>query len=315
MKIKELAETMYVPGLEHVRRLEMLGKKLSGKTLNQKKQLLGKIVQTFGDCDIEDLSIKEVMQYLLDLDEERSSSWKNRYLQVFKSLYSEYNWKMQKPITVPDFPKFNSNTTQADVFSSEELKKLFDREIWQNDANFLLYYITVNCGLRLGEARGLRASQFLFDRHILIIDGFLRYDGTRTVFNKAGSLREQKQRVVFLPASVEKRVKSYIEENKLSGNDFLFVSNGKPFSPEFCERLFQKMLKKAGIEKEDRKLTPHSLRYTYITKMRRYVGVEVVQLLAGHTEAGMTDYYTKPLLEDMITKIEASREPVEKIFD
>ena len=58
MKIKELAETMYVPGLEHVRRLEMLGKKLSGKTLNQKKQLLGKIVQTFGDCDIEDLSIR-----------------------------------------------------------------------------------------------------------------------------------------------------------------------------------------------------------------------------------------------------------------
>ena len=315
MKIKELAKDMFMPETEHVRRLELLGKSLSEKTLNQKRQLLGKIVESFGEEELESVLIKDVVQHLLEMKEERSSSWKNRYLEVFKNLYDEYNWRMENSLPLPAFPRFSNSPRQADVFSSEELKRLFDKKIWRSEDEFLLYYLTVSCGLRLGEARGLKANQFLFDRHILLVDGFMRYDGTRTLFNKSGSLREKKQRVVFLPSDAEEEAKSYLKKKNLSGDDFLFVIKGKPVSQEFCERVFRRMLKSARIETKGRKLTPHSLRYTYVTKMRRYVGVEVVRLLAGHTADSMTDYYTKPMLDDMIQQIAASRESAEKLFD
>ncbi|MBR1723016.1 MAG: site-specific integrase, partial [Treponema sp.] len=252
MKIKELAKNMFLPESEHVRRLELLGKNLSEKTLNQKRQLLGKIVETFGEEELESVFIKDVVQHLLGMKEERSSSWKNRYLEVFKNLYDEYNWRMENSLPLPAFPRFSNSPRQADVFSSDELKRLFDKKIWRNEDEFLLFYITVSCGLRLGEARGLRANQFLFDRHILLVDGFMRYDGTRTLFNKSGSLREKKQRVVFLPQDVEEEAKAYLKKKNLSGDDFLFVINGKPVSQEFCERVFKRMLKKACIEKNGR---------------------------------------------------------------
>jgi hypothetical protein len=48
--------------------------------------------------------------------------------------------------------------------------------------------------------------------------------------------------------------------------------------------------------------------------MRRYANGEVVRLLAGHTTQEMTDYYTKPMIEDMIRQISDSKEAAEKLF-
>ena len=74
------------------------------------------------------------------------------------------------------------------------------------------------------------------------------------------------------------------------------------------------MISKAAIEVGSRKLTPHSLRYTYVTRMRRYIDGDIVRILAGHTTQEMTDYYTKPMIDDMIKQIEASKEATEKLF-
>lgn len=314
MKIKDLSADMFVIGKEHVQRLEMFGKKLSVKTLEQKRQLLNLIVERFGDEDFETMTTAKVVRFLFSVGSARSSSWKNRYIEVFKSLYEEYVWKTGVELSAPKFPRFSNDSKKADVFSTEELNRLFDIENWRNDAEFLIFYMTASCGLRLGEARGLRVKQFDFSNHILIIDGFIRSDGTRTNFNKSGSLRDKKNRVVFVPAIAEVKIQKFIRDNELFDDDFLFVQNGKPFRQEFCENIFRKSLKRAKIEIGERKLTPHSLRYTYVTRMRRYIDGDIVRILAGHTSLEMTDYYTKPMIEDMIKQISDSRDAAEKLF-
>ena len=314
MKIKELSLDMFVRGKEHVSRLEKLGKKLSDKTLDQKRKLMDCIVEQFGNEELESIPSAKIVKFLFSIEASKSSSWKNHYLDTFKELYSEYVWKTDEEIVMPHFPRFSNDSKKADVFSTEELLKLFNEDIWESEDEFLLFYVTVNCGLRLGEARGLRAKQFDFKNHILIVDGFIRYDGSRTSFNKAGSLRDKKTRVVFIPTELEKRLRIYFMEKKLTGNDFVFVRFGKPFSISVCEKIFKRMIKKSLIEIKGRKLTPHSLRYTYVTRMRRYINGDIARILVGHTSQEMTDYYTKPMIEDMIKQIADSREAAEKIF-
>ena len=46
--------------------------------------------------------------------------------------------------------------------------------------------------------------------------------------------------------------------------------------------------------------TPHFLRYTYITRMRRDVAGETVKKIAGHTSMAMTDYYTRAAIPEMV---------------
>lgn len=314
MKIKELAVDMFATDGEHVKRLEMLGKKLSEKTLAQKRKFLTYIVAHFGEDELESVSSSKIIKHLFLFQKSKSSSWKNHFIDTFKALYEEYVWKTDEEILLPKFPRFSDDSKKADVFSTEELGKFFDARRWPADSGFLFFYVTVSCGLRLGEARGLKVRQFDFKNHILIVDGFIRFDGSRTTFNKAGSLRNKKTRIVFIPSAVEKRLMDYFAENKLSDDDFVFVRHGKPFSAEFCDRLFKRMLKKTSIDVGERKLTPHSLRYTYVTRMRRYVNGDVARILVGHASQAMTDYYTKPMIEDMIKQIDGSREAAEKLF-
>ena len=314
MKIKELAKEMFIPEKEHLKRLEMLGRKNTSKTIAQKKQLLKLIVQKFGNKELEKFNPREALKYLLSIGDIRSSSWKNHYLEVFRELYDEYLWKKGYGIFVPKFPRFTGKQKKADVFSTEELNRFFDEKIWKNKSMRLFFLLTATCGLRLGETRGLMVKQFNLKKHILIIDGFIRYDGMRTDFNKCGSSDNKKNRVVFLTKNLEKMLKTFFQNKTLNYDDLLFKRNGKPLRQEYCDRFFKKMLEAACIDETDRKLTPHSLRYTFVTRMRRYVNVDQVRILAGHSSHAMTDYYTKPTIEDMLVKIQGCREAAEKLF-
>lgn len=74
------------------------------------------------------------------------------------------------------------------------------------------------------------------------------------------------------------------------------------------------MLKKAGIDTEGRKIVPHSLRYTYVTRMRRILPVEDVQRLAGHTSARMTQYYTRSSIPELIASVQKNIGQANSIF-
>ena len=315
--IAQIARDMFLPGSEHVKRREATGKPLSELTMRESRGYLEQIVAKWGSYDITHIEVAEVGTFLFGL--KRSGSWKKRYITIFYEIFDEAAW-LGVRVVRPAFPRFVCKKGNTDIFSSDELKKLFVIENFEGravDAEtvFLLFLVSAFAGLRLGEARALRSKQFLCDKNALVIDGFLREGETRMDFNKKGSEADKKTRIVLLPESVMERIKDYMGRHEKNADDFLFTHENKPLRKEYLDTLFKLAVEHAGITTANRKLTPHSLRYTYVTKMRRTLPIDTVRKLVGHTDDKMTDYYTRASLEDGLAGIADTKQAVEHLFD
>jgi len=328
--IGKIAQWMYIPGGTHMERLEKLGRHSDIKTLKGKRYLLNLFVEQFGDLELADLTIPLVMNFLME--DSHSGSWKNNFLTVVAEVYAEAPFHNLPYIPAPSFPKFRRNTTKKDILTTSELNKLFDENVWRTlhkhlyaklpqydegyKAVYLLFLTSITCGLRLGEAIGVRVKQFLFEQNMFVVDGFYRYtERERTDFNKCGSQADRKLRVVPLSDTLKALIQEYITEQNLTADDFVFTRYGKPIRKHLAEKWFQRALAVSGIEIGTRKLTPHSLRYTYITRMRRDVAGETVQKLVGHTSIAMTDYYTRSAIPELSKAVEPARNAVNMLFE
>ena len=306
--IRDIAENMFVPGSAHMMRLEQLGARFAKETLWQKRHFLKQIIRDFGDRRLEDVAMPEIMSYMFRI--KCSGSWKNHFLTAWKNLYEEYPYHTNKFIITPRFERFVCRSKKADLLTSDELHAFFDRTLWTDERTYLFFLTIFSGGLRCGEGRALKVNQILFDKSALIINGFMKRNGVRTNFCKCGSEHDPKFRVVILPDDTLQRLRHYIQGNELRPDDFLFTEHGHPLRLEHARCIFQRQLEKAGIEKNGRKLVPHSLRYTYVTRMRHNLGYnesETVRQLAGHTSLKMTDYYTLIEIPEMIETLQPTK--------
>lgn len=313
--IKNLTKDMYVMNGRHLDRLAQFGKQLCEKTVLDRRFYIKVITKDFGDYDLRCLSVKDI-EYRLLIDRVHSGSWKNNYLETFQTIYDESVFKCSIPVPRPRFQRFARNSKKANVFTGEELSEFFKSSNWISYDMYVMFFLSYSCGLRLGEARGLRVSQFLFSEKVLVVNGFCKEDGTRTNYNKKGNEEDGKIRVVPIPDKSLAVAIDYIKSKKIEKDDFLFVREGKPVKPDTARRVFYKALKKSGIEKtKERKLVPHSLRYTYVTRMRLSLGVEEVKKIVGHSDVSMTEYYTRFGLKELIEGVKDSFSATEKLFE
>lgn len=311
--IKNIAADMYLEDSEHMRRQILFGRHRSKLTINQKRKYIELIIKEFGNEKITRLNIQKVQLRLLD--DEHSSSWKNIYLEVFMEIFDETIFKCSKPVSRPPIQKFSRQTKPCNIFSTEELERLFKPLAWRDYDSYLFFRTLYSCGLRLGEMRGLRVKQILFEQQSIVIDGFCLIDGTRTNYNKKGSEENRKIRVAPIQRETLDLLDEYIKSRKRTPDDFVFQKDGKPFRSELLRKRFRTALKTAHIETTGRKLVPHSLRYTYVTRMRRTLDIESVQKIVGHTTEKMTEYYTKFEVQDLIAGLKHSIPSAEKLFE
>lgn len=327
--IAKIAEWMYVPGGPHLERLAKLGIVYTPETINGKRFKLNIIVEQFGNLEIQDLTIPLVTDYLTA--DGHSGSWKNGFLTVVGELYANAPFCGTPYIPIPVFPKFRRNSKKKDIFTTEELNIFFNERLWlehsetkyQNfpqfdeghKAMYLLFLCCVKLGLRIGEGIGIRTNQFLFDERAFVVDGFWKANQLyRTTYNKCGSEDDKKIRVVPLPEDLARIMRNYISDMQLGPEDFVFQRYGKPIRKWLAEQWFRDILGKSGIEVGKRVLTPHSLRYTYITRMRRNVAGETVQKIAGHSSINMTDHYTRADISGMVTAIQPAADAANELF-
>lgn len=64
-----------------------------------------------------------------------------------------------------------------------------------------------------------------------------------------------------------------------------------------------------------KRYVPHSLRFTYVTRMRTVFSIEDVRKIVGHTSSEMTEYYTRFLIGDMCKNLQPARKIVSELFD
>ena len=311
--IRNICKDMYVKGKSHLLRLAAFGKEPDAKTISQKRYILDLICSQFGNEDIRTFNFIKVSQYLLP--DTHSGSWKNLYIDTFGSIYDETAWVCKNPVPRPKFMRFARNPISSAPLSKEELTELFMPQNWANANVRLLFLITLSCGLRIGEARGLQARQFLFDKKVLVVDGFCKSTGERTCFNKKGSVQNPKIRVVPLTDKLVNLVKFFITANNLQPADFLFTNQFcEPYKTQYLGKSFKAALQKSNIAINGRKITPHSLRYTYVTQMREVLDVDTVRKLVGHTTIEMTDYYTRCGFDELLHSAQNSQCAVNQIF-
>jgi integrase len=334
--IKDIADTMYLPGGEHIKRRIQLGKIDDPHTLDEARKYIKLIVEKWGHLTLAEVDPTDVTKYLFTVN--RSGSWKNRYTSIFGEIFIESQWYGCK-LAKPQFQRFAKNTKKADIFTTSELSKLFILDNFPTYEFYLFFLLCLSAGLRLGEIRAVRPKQILFDRKAMIVDGFCKRDGRRTSYNKKGSPDNPRLRVILLPDFTLAKIADHITKNSIMPDDFCFTVDGQPVRQSYAEYIFETALVKAGIamsrsafKKSDaykpeqriiksnimpdgRKLVVHSLRYTYVTRMRRELPAETVMKMVGHTSVDMTDYYTqKRALDEALDSLTGANSAADNLF-
>ena len=116
--IKDIAEAMYIPGGNHVNRLNQLGRVLDITTIQDARRFIKKIIEEWGSRPLASIEPTELTTHLFN--KARSGQWKNRYKKIFTEIYDEAKWQRLK-IPKPEFDHFAVRPRKADVFTTDEL--------------------------------------------------------------------------------------------------------------------------------------------------------------------------------------------------
>lgn len=171
-------------------------------------------------------------------------------------------------------PKFLDREELEALFSApdpESALGMRDRAILE------LLYAT---GMRVGEIVSLRTDQIDWDEREIVVFG-----------------KGSKERLVLLDVHAAGLVASYLREARplLVGSrgegGILFVNRqGMPLNQRSVQRMLQKYVRAAGIQKA---VSPHTLRHTFATHLLEGgADLRVVQELLGHASLSTTQIYT-----------------------
>ncbi len=266
--ITKIAKTMYVPGSDHCKRREQFGKSNKLITLQESRRYIEKIIEDFGDRDIVSLTDKDIHSYLFT--KKLSGSWKNRYLEILTEIYEEAKW-YDVSVPMPTFTRYSRNTKKASILNTAEIQLLFQPENFSSEMLYTFFLVCLSAGLRSGEARALRKKQYIASKQVIIVDGFLDQKGNRIEYNKKGSEENPRFRVSLIPEITAQILDAYLEKFPVTESDYIFQMDNKPVRREYLGSTFLRAIKKVKLFSDKRKLVPHSLRYTYVTRMRRLV--------------------------------------------
>lgn len=333
--IKDICAVMYVPGSMNYLRRQQLGKTIKENTLKIKRMYIRYITRDFGDIDIRDLTATKLLRHLMQI-EEHSASWKNQYIGTIEDVYTEAIWQGIE-VNPPRFERFVQKSKKADILTMDEIRRLFVPENFPDEAPYLLLLLALSAGMRISEARAFTPEQLYFEQSAVLINGFLdRYTDFRNPYNKTGSEEDKRWRIALIPQETALKLKNYIIKTGKKDDELLFTHWTKKrvkeningmikwfelpltencYHMENIEDIFHNAVKKAGIDTTGRKITMHSLRYTYVTRMRNLYAGETVRKMVGHAEIEMTDYYTRNELSETLSALAAQNKKMLGFFD
>jgi len=215
--IKDIARDMFLEGSAHVERRRQLGKSTCPRTMKESRGYLNHIIRQWGDLELAELLPETVMMYLFSV--QKTGGWKNRFTQILNEVYSEAKWHGCRAARI-DIETFKSTRKKADALTPAEINLMFRPENFPSHQFYLLFTLCLAAGLRLGEARAVKAKQVIFEKSLIIIDGFIQADGTRTTYNKKGSPESPKLRIVLLNDVVLSLLRQWIELNRFEPEDY-----------------------------------------------------------------------------------------------
>ncbi|MCE1159445.1 MAG: tyrosine-type recombinase/integrase [Spirochaetia bacterium] len=224
---------------------------------------------------------------------------------------------------VPEFERFNRMSQHQDTLTDDELARLFPEyrdqleKVWQlEDGRDLgtgilfgaMCCLGVSAGLRSGELRAVSADQIVRKKlpsgdmlYGLIVDKALN-SKQEVVGLKKATKDDLRVRVVVLSEKTMKILDMFLASvPERTGQ--IFLHRGVLIRKETLGRRWAAGLRQAGIKTAGRRMTPHSMRYTFDTRMRMLLAEQTLQEVIGHRSKEMTELYDRPHLEERLLQL------------
>lgn len=295
---------MFEDGSKYLTKLHNKGTDFTEKTLRQKRNYMSIFLDKFGNYRITDVDYGFIDNWLLEF--KRSNSWRNNFLSVINAIYNElYIYRVIDRIPLIERYK-RIDTREKGILYEDEIKRLFPADfdelcdVWKygKDNNYETYtfatiiFTILSTGMRSGEIRALKQSQFLRP-DVILVNAMMDADNNRVDHLKKGTNNNKKWRLAILPDKAVKMIDTMKSFEIIHNTDYVFEYHGEQFDPYFLNRHFKKVLEKNGIDHKERNITIHSLRFTYNSMMRREISDKDLRRMVGHVSEQMTDYYDK----------------------
>lgn len=271
-KPKTPVATLNEENLDRLAALEkrILLKAYSPHTRTNYKGAFAKFLVYFSGQDIDNLSKKEIEDYIYSLivDYNIGESKQNIIINAIKFYYEQV---LNKPKEKYNIQRPKRSKTIPNVLSEEEIISLINTP--QNVKHRAILNLLYSSGIRLSEVLNLRIEDI--------------NSKTSSIFIKGG--KGKKDRVTLLADSVLPLLRDYYIKEKPSYWLFEGAGGGK-YSASSVEKIFRSAAKKTKINAW---ATPHTLRHSFATHLiEAGVNLRYVQELLGHSSSKTTEIYT-----------------------
>jgi len=166
-----------------------------------------------------------------------------------------------------------------DVLTRAEIQRLI--EAIPTKKSKLMISLTYACGFRVSELTNLKIQNLNFDEMI----GHIR------------QAKGRKDRVFNIPQKLLNKLKRQVEKQQKAGQEYLFSGLNGSLTERNIQKIVQKAVKKAGIEKN---VHPHTLRHSYATHLLEAgTDIRMIQELLGHADLSTTQIYTHISTEEL----------------
>ena len=193
-------------------------------------------------------------------------------------------------------PKYTRK--EKEIWSDQELKTSI--QATKDEKLRPLYLLIVTCGLRRGEALGLRKSDCDFKNNFIHIRQQVVIINNKpmiTTPKTSSSIRD-----IPITKSLSCLLQKFINEDTSNCELVFHTTSNAPISPRNFERTYKAVVKKANI----RYLPPHSLRHSFCTDLcHSGVDLKTNQVLMGHSDPNVTMKVYQHVSQQ--NKIDASR--------
>ncbi|MDD2358344.1 MAG: site-specific integrase [Thiovulaceae bacterium] len=242
-----------------------------------------RVINYFGDKNIDEITRLHVKQYLTSLD------MKNMSKKLYKSCIKEIIDLAIDDGVIENNPvsniKLDSDRKESvEFYSRDEVKKLFDASTGIMKPYLMIAF---NTGMRVGEILGLQIGDFKDD-------GFIYITRTRTKGIIGNGKNNNSIRTVPYSKEILDSVKSII-----SNNIFLF---GDIDDAGKLKQYWKNLTKKAEV----RKLKLYSTRHTFATIMLKEKIVSINELagILGHSTPNITLQYYASVIDSKKNSLE-----------
>ena len=204
-------------------------------------------------------------------------------LRIFFNYLCQKNLLEINPTQNLETPKIGKRLPR--YLTLEDSKKLLDiasnEDNRNNERNYAITTLFLNCGIRLSELVGINLTDIVWDECQMNVIG-----------------KGNKERTIYLNKACIRALEDYIRVRPRTGlksdaEKALFLSERKQrISRRMVQEIIYSELKQAGLDTT--KFSVHKLRHTAATLMYQYgqVDIRALQELLGHESISTTEIYT-----------------------